>query len=180
MYKDLSALHAKVFSFCTISCFIQDSLPAKASVTHFFCFCFSFLLKKKVIICTIAIYTNRGEVGFHACPAGLMMSLCRVRGVEGRGDVSNCARCKETVGSSRSSPRLTGTDCVGWGVGERALSHSWGHWCSPCLQHWRLVGPGALVCSHCHKHLCCMVWLEVQNDGSCMAYSWGKRTGFFL
>ncbi len=76
-----------------------------------------------------------------------MRSPCRVRGAGGTGG-SSCVRWRARVGSS---PPLTCTGCVGWGVEGRGQSLNWGP-CSTCCfsSGW--------WCSRCHTRLCCRGW----------------------
>lgn len=53
-----------------------------------------------------------------------MKSPCRAMAVAGTGGESNCARCKVTGGSSRSSPPPTGTGCGASAAAGKAQSHS--------------------------------------------------------
>lgn len=132
-----------------------------------------YLKKKSFILCTNAIYTDwDGWAGLWMWLVGLRMSRCRARVAEGKGAASSCALCTVRVGSFRSSPQLTGTDCGAWEGAGTAPSRSWRHLRSPWLWRWRrravLCG---LACSRCHIRLCCTVWLEERSVGSCTVCS---------
>lgn len=60
-----------------------------------------------------------------------MRSPCRGTVVAGRDGESSSALCMGKAGSFRSSPPPTGTGCVEWVAGGRALNHSSSHWYSP-------------------------------------------------
>lgn len=59
-----------------------------------------------------------------------MRSPCRGMAAVGTDGESSSAPCTGRAGSFRSSPPLTGTGCVEWVAGGRALNHNSSHWYS--------------------------------------------------
>lgn len=130
-------------------------------------------------ICTIAIYSEGAELwggGGGSQGIWLTRSPCRATVAADRGDGSSCARCKATAGSSHSSPPPTGTGCGASAVAGKALSRSWGRWCSPWRRRWTWAAPGVPECSRCRTRRCCRGWWEGQSGGRCRAGSWKRET----
>lgn len=130
-------------------------------------------------ICTIAIYSEGVELwggGGGSQGIWLMRSPCRATVAADRGDGSSCARCKATAGSSHSSPPQTGTGCGASAVAGKALSRSWGRWCSPWRWRWTWAALGVPECSRCRTRRYCRGWWEGQSGGRCRAGSWKRET----
>lgn len=130
-------------------------------------------------ICTIAIYSEGVELwggGGGSQGIWLMRSPCRATVAADRGDGSSCAQCKATAGSSHSSPPQTGTGCGASAVAGKALSRSWGRWCSPWRWRWTWAALGVPECSRCRTRRYCRGWWEGQSGGRCRAGSWKRET----
>lgn len=130
-------------------------------------------------ICTIAIYSEGAELwggGGGSQGIWLTRSPCRATVAADRGDGSSCALCKATAGSSHSSPPQTGTGCGASAVAGKALSRSWGRWCSPWRRRWTWAAPGVPECSRCRTRRYCRGWWEGQSGGRCRAGSWKRET----
>lgn len=130
-------------------------------------------------ICTIAIYSEGVELwggGGGSQGIWLTRSPCRATVAADRGDGSSCARCKATAGSSHSSPPQTDTGCGASAVAGKALSRSWGRWCSPWRWRWTWAALGVLECSRCRTRRYCRGWWEGQSGGRCRAGSWKRET----